>query len=235
MTQPPSLKRHLLFMFIAAAGAWITSMADLIQQADQAMPYRLSQLFTRYLLPQVSEPTALWLSLSAIGLAGALLVLVHDPEKKLDAFSWGLSVFALLGVSANPTEELHRAASLSPVPAAYAQAESSGFSLIWGKEPLGAPGRLKVWNQSGDLVRDLHLKDQVTSLDLAPGRYRVEMRADGREPVAFELEHRAEAWGYFVPSQPSGLSAWLQLFVRRQEPKPVPLRDPQALEALLSP
>lgn len=232
----PSLpKQRLLFTLIAASGAWIASLTDLIQQADQAMPYRLSLIFTRYLLPQVSEPTALWISLAAIGLAGALLVVVHEPEKKLDAFSWGLSVFAVLGVGANPAEELHRSASLAPIPAVYAQAEASGFSLIWGKEPLKRPGRLKVWDASGDLVRDLRLNDQVTSLDLEPGRYRVEMRAAEREPVAFGLTHRAEVWGYFIPSQPSSASAWLQLFQARSEPEPVPLEDAQALEALLSP
>lgn len=231
---PASWTAKLLLMFIAAVGAWTTCMVDLVQQADQAAPYKLSQIYTRYLLPQVSEPTALWIALFSVGLVGAVLVLVHNPASRFDAFNLGLAVFAVMGVSANPSEEVHRQASWGLVPSVYAQQTEGTVSIVWGKQPLSGEGKLKLWDADGRLIRELKVSDQITPVALAPGEYSVEMRATGLEPIRFELKHQAGNLGYFLPAQSNDQAAWKQLFSSRTKVVPVPLKSKSDFEAILN-
>ena len=93
-------RESLLALYVSAAfGSAFLTLADLVSNVDAAMTVKIGEVLNRYFgADHLQLYQLVWLALILTTLAGLGLVYVYRPGTRVDAFTRGASVFAILTI-----------------------------------------------------------------------------------------------------------------------------------------
>jgi hypothetical protein len=211
----------------AALGALFLGIGDLLNNNTAATVLKLSETIRQYLYPSLESGGLVALALLAI--LGAAVCWVQQPHTRVDAFSRGFSVFALLAVTTpyhptttgldhppGPHPTSGGIGSLFGISVAYADDDTPTIPLDITLEPRTAttlPSDTQVILRefdTGKIVGTSKISSGKFSINQPRGRYLLEVEAPGFRRTATELKVDGASQRITVPIEDSSIPLSIQ-------------------------
>jgi hypothetical protein len=163
-------KDFTIIIFAAVFGAFCLGIADLIINGDASTVMKMGDIMHKHL----GMPSSGGIALLLLMLLGAGLCIVRQPKTRIDSFTIGLSVFAVLTLSPYQESNPPKKATLGPDPQISIALK---FAANVNKIPEYVAVKLTDKKTDKNISKRYIPSTQGVSFDLNPGDYILKFEA----------------------------------------------------------